>query len=416
MIYRSRILADLDASSDAELRSREDYIEALPPYVLLADADPRHAARLGSVLDHGAALNMHTILLGPAASVPPCRVAADGTVVATDDNSAADGEAEILPPGTRLATLASADLADILDLLRWASFQPNDLGPGDDTEPDPQPADQPTPAAAIADLATPPGDQPAPVRLTVLGEVTLATAGGPITSNVRSDSYALLALLAAHPRGRSLQEIAADLYPGTDPKLALNRVRTAITSLRRVLRNATGQDGGTFILFESDRYRIDPHALDVDLWRFVVAIDRANHADDDPTCLAALREAADHYGGDFAAGQDRVWITDYATTYRHQFLGVLGRIAELTELDAPDQAIAALERALEHDPINEELYQRIMRIHGRRGHLDAVRRTLRLCEDRLSTIGDAEPSEETRRVAARQLHPPAKPSLSGRRR
>ena len=46
-----------------------------------------------------------------------------------------------------------------------------------------------------------------------------------------------------------------------------------------------------------------------------------------------------------------------------------------------------------------------MRIHGRLGRLDAVRRTVRLLENRLAELGEAEPSEATRRVAARQLKP-----------
>jgi DNA-binding SARP family transcriptional activator len=258
-----------------------------------------------------------------------------------------------------------------------------------------------------------PPEHPAAVRLGVLGRVALATVGGPITSKVRSDSYALLALLAAHPQGLSLDEIAADLYPDLDPKRSLDRIRTAITSLRSVLRSATGQKAEGFILFENGRYRIDPDAIDVDLWRMLAALDRANRAgDDDDACLAALQEAVDLYRGDFAANRDHAWVMDHATTYRHQILSALARIAELVELDDPDRAIAALERAVEHDPINEELYQRIMRVHGRLGHLDAVRRTLRLCEARLATIGDAEPSEETRRVAARLLHPSAKPRLT----
>jgi len=46
-----------------------------------------------------------------------------------------------------------------------------------------------------------------------------------------------------------------------------------------------------------------------------------------------------------------------------------------------------------------------MRIHGRAGRPDAVRRTLRRLEERLADLGDAEPSLATRRVAERQLRP-----------
>ncbi|HEX8628777.1 MAG TPA: bacterial transcriptional activator domain-containing protein, partial [Catenuloplanes sp.] len=108
----------------------------------------------------------------------------------------------------------------------------------------------------------------------------------------------------------------------------------------------------------------------------------------------------------------RTWVTDYATTYRHQILNVHARIAELVEADQPDQAVAALERALDLDPVNEELYQRIMRIHGRQHRPDAVRRTLHRLEERLADLGEAEPSEATRRVAERQLRPVA-PGVRG---
>jgi DNA-binding SARP family transcriptional activator len=109
--------------------------------------------------------------------------------------------------------------------------------------------------------------------------------------------------------------------------------------------------------------------------------------------------------GDFAEGQDQAWVTDYAITPRLQILNVYARIAELLETDQPDAAIAALEQALRHDPLNEEIYQRIMRIQGRLNRVDAVRRTIRRLENQLAELGGAEPSEATRRVAARQLRP-----------
>jgi len=104
---------------------------------------------------------------------------------------------------------------------------------------------------------------------------------------------------------------------------------------------------------------------------------------------------------------DEIFGTRNATTYRHQILSVYARIAEILEADQPDQAVAALEQAIEYDPVNEELYQRIMRIHGRRHRPDAVRRTLRLLENRLAELGEAGPSEATLRVAARQMKPTA---------
>jgi two-component SAPR family response regulator len=202
--------------------------------------------------------------------------------------------------------------------------------------------------------------------------------------------------------------MAAAIHPNVDPDSGVNRVRTDLNAIRSLLREATGVEGrGKFIVYDSasSRYRIDPDLIEVDLWRMLAAIDRANKATDDEACLAALREAVDCYGGDFGEGQDWPWAIDYATTYRHQLLSAYARIAEILEADHPDQAVAALEGAIDYDPVNEELYQRVIRIHGRLARPDAVRRTMHLLENRLADLGQAEPSQATRRIAERQLNP-----------
>jgi len=79
---------------------------------------------------------------------------------------------------------------------------------------------------------------------------------------------------------------------------------------------------------------------------------------------------------------------------------------------------AARLRAIDIDPVNEELYQRLMRIHGRQGNTDAVRATMRLLSNRLAEIGYSEPSQATQRVASRQLtshHNSGGPSDKGQR-
>ncbi|MER7273510.1 BTAD domain-containing putative transcriptional regulator [Dactylosporangium sp. NPDC000244] len=404
MISRRRLLDAIDAPSIADLNDRDDHIEHQPPYVLLIDSDPRHAGRVAAIGAHRTALHLHPVILGDADTLTALTIAADGT----------------LPDRGRFATLTATDLAQFLDMIAETAARPE---PGTDPDERPEPSDEtrdaghpdetsaeetaPALAVVVPDLPAPSGDAPALVRLTVLGAVTVTTDAGPITTGMRSGSYAALALLAAHPHGRTLRQIAADLHPDTNPDAAVKRVRTDISTARRVLRTATGSTEAKFIVYDpaATRYRLDPDTIEVDLWRMLGAIGRANIATDDTTALAALREAADLYAADFAEGQDRAWVTDYATTHRHQILGVYARIAELLETDQPDAAVAALETALRYDPVNEELYQRVMRIHGRQHRPDAVRRTLRQLEAQLAELGDAEPSEATRSLAERQLRP-----------
>jgi DNA-binding SARP family transcriptional activator len=416
MIHRRRLLDDMGVDTVDELNARTDHAEYLAPYVLLVPAEPRYMARVLAVAVHRQALHLHPVILGAlpdAPNVAQLHVVPDGTFATTMEKEFADSA---LPRAGRLAVLSARDLADALDAVAAVAARPEighertDPLPESEPEASPYGMDLPEIPERVGEAVT-----PAPVRLQVLGPPTLATVDRPISTGVRRGSLAVLAVLAAHPRGRTFDELAADLHPDADPETGINRVRTDLNAVRSLLREATGIEGrGKFIVYDgaTGRYRIDPDLIEVDLWRMLSALDRANNAGDDETaCLAALREAVARYRGDFAEGHDQAWVIDYATTYRHQLLAAYARIAEILETDQPDQAIAALETAIDHDPVNEELYQRIMRIHGRLGRPDAVRRTLRLLENRLAELAEAEPSEATRRVAARQL----KPTLSGQR-
>ncbi|WP_341718817.1 BTAD domain-containing putative transcriptional regulator [Micromonospora sp. FIMYZ51] len=394
MISRRRLLDTFDAETITDLNARTDHAETQPPYVLLIDSSPRHAARLRAVATHRAALNLHPVILGPHDGIPTIEISAEGTVTGNQPHSVG-----------RLSALGADDLAAILSMLTDAIARPE---AGIDVD-DPPAEIAPAAVTVEPNEAVPvqADDAAALVRLRVLGPVTVATDAGPIATGMRSGSYTALAVLAAHPAGRTLDQLAADLHPNADPAAAVKRVRTDITSARRVLRAATGHEEPMFIVYDpaTGRYQLDPHTVTVDLWQMHTAIDQATRTNDETTILAALRRATELYAGDFAEGHDHPWATDYATSYRHQILTTYARIAEILEPDHPDQAVAALEHAADLDPVNEELYQRIMRIHGRQQRPDAVRRTLRRLEERLADLGDAEPSQATRRVAERQLRP-----------
>ncbi|WP_326549955.1 BTAD domain-containing putative transcriptional regulator [Micromonospora sp. NBC_01813] len=402
MIGRRRLLDTFDAETITNLNGRTDHAETQPPYVLLIDSSPRHAARLQAVATHRAALDLHPVILGPHDGIPTIEISTEGTATSSEPHSV-----------ERLSAIGADDLAAILSMLTDAIARPE---AGTDVD-DPPAEISPTAVTVETNEAVPvqADNAAALVRLRVLGPVTVATDAGPIATGMRTGSYTALAVLAAHPTGRTLDQLAAALHPDADPSAAVKRVRTDITSARRVLRTATGHDEPMFIVYDpaTGRYQLDPETVTVDLWQMLTAIDQATATDDEAATLAALSRATELYAGDFAEGHDHTWATDYATSYRHQILTAHARIAEILEPDHPDQAVAALERAAELDPVNEELYQRIMRIHGRQQRPDAVRRTLRRLEERLADLGDAEPSQATRRVAERQLRPVA-PASGGR--
>jgi DNA-binding SARP family transcriptional activator len=396
MVHRQRILDEADAESVTQLCQADEQPDHLPPHLLVVGATGRYLPRVWAVATHRDVLDLHTVVLGHLEGTTNYRVEADGTLSSHPPVTTRDGTGV-----ERLSTLTGTDLADVLHMLRQATPRA-EAGTGPD-DPLPEPAEQFVPAA----IPAPSGGQAPPVKLHVLGPVRLETAAGPITEGIRTGSLAVLALLAAHPEGRSMDEIVLTLNPATDDRpAARNRVRTDISALRTALRAATRLGRHVrFITYDdrTRRYAIEADLVQVDLWRMRTAVQTANRADDEEQALAALRQATSCYGGEFAADLDQTWTIGYATTTRNQVVSVWARIAEITEADQPNQAVAALEQAIDIDPVNEELYQRLMRIQGRQGDTDAVRATLRLLASRLAEIGDTEPSQATQRVASRQL-------------
>ena len=108
------------------------------------------------------------------------------------------------------------------------------------------------------------------------------------------------------------------------------------------------------------------------------------------------------YRGELAEGAGYEWAEPYAETARRRALDAWTTIAEILQPADPDQALSALETALGHDPYNEYLYVRIMRLQAAAGRPEAVRRTLGLLESRLTDLGIT-PGTQTRQAAAALL-------------
>ena len=67
--------------------------------------------------------------------------------------------------------------------------------------------------------------------------------------------------------------------------------------------------------------------------------------------------------------------------------------------------MAALEQAVDADPVAEELYRRVMRLEAELDRPDAVKRTYRLLARRLADL-DIDPDAETEQLVANLLRRP----------
>jgi len=398
VLTRARITATTDAF-DPEAEEA-----ALPPAgaaALIATPDPACSPRLAAILRMGSSTGVAAILLGDWPDGVTCHAEADGTVTAA------------VPPhpdfrGLRLFHLTPPDAASILSAFREAHGgselhqqeepavaahgqsvsgragprEVADAGDPATTTPDEGAASAPEPAGAQDSLgAQPAGDGCRPRHSA--RRLADTVAGREINGGLRK-ARELLAFLAVHPDGATGDQVSEALWPGAPPGHGTAQRNIAVRKLREMLRTATGQHEAMFITLTADRYRLDPALFEIDIWRLQRALLEARHASGEDAQLAACRDA---YHGAFADGTGYDWAEPYAEQARRRALDAWTRIAEITAPRDPEQALAALETALGHDPYNEFVYQKIMRLQGAAGRPDAVRRTLSLLESRLTELG-----------------------------
>jgi DNA-binding SARP family transcriptional activator len=266
---------------------------------------------------------------------------------------------------------------------------------------EPEDQDQP-PALVPAGPSEPAADSSAgkrPVEISVLGPLRITARGREIGSGMRKARELLAFLAVAGADGATAEAISEALWPGSPPGHGTNQRNIALRKARALLRRATGLATPMWITLSAERYRLDPTLIDTDLWQFHQALDAARAAPDDQARLPACQQAVGHYRGELAEGAGYEWAEPYAEIARRRALDAYTRIAEILKPTDPEQALAALETALTHDPYNEYTYQQIMRLQADAGRPDAVRRTLQLLETRLSELGIT-PGASTRQLAA----------------
>ena len=245
------------------------------------------------------------------------------------------------------------------------------------------------------------------IRVEVLGPLRITAQGQEISGGLRK-ARELLAFLAVHPAGATPDAISEALWPETPPSHGAAQRALALRKARTLLRAAAGLTEPMLIVLAAGRYRLDPATISTDIADFQAALEQARLAPDDRACLAACQKAAALYRGPLADGAGYDWAEPYAETARRRALDAWTRIAEILEPASPGQALAALETALGHDPYNEYLYQKIMRLQAAAGRPDAARRTMQLLETRLAELG-LSPDPATRQAAQQATFQAARP-------
>lgn len=215
----------------------------------------------------------------------------------------------------------------------------------------------------------------------------------------------LLALLVAHPQGLPQVRIIDCLWPDLDATLGGIEFDRALYSLRK--RTGSGRDHVERI---SETYRLNLEHWWTDAAAVESLLSRAGSLAAEEA-IEMLSRALELNVASFCDDCYFPWAEPVRDRYRALFVKSSARLANLLmEYNKPDEALSTLDRAIEVDPINEDLYRRAMAIEGQLGRRKAVSERFNKLQAVLQDELDEDPDEETaelfRRVMSEILNKP----------
>ncbi len=254
------------------------------------------------------------------------------------------------------------------------------------------------------------------LRLAVLGPPEVFHNGRRLTFSLRK-AQALLLYLAVegsmHPRSK----LAAFLWPDSESSDARRTLRNAIVLLRSLLSDSESAPAEhTHLLSQGDLIGLNPQApLELDLAVVQQAYTEARRLSTLPTLeqltalVALVEQALALVRGPFLDGfwlREETAFDEWHEQQQQQWQVRLQLLCErlsawLESAGELEQARATLTRWLALDPLAEEAYQRLMRVHLARGDASAALQVYATCRARLVEELQVKPSPDTMALAER---------------
>src|SRR5262245_17123267 len=241
----------------------------------------------------------------------------------------------------------------------------------------------------------------AQLRVTVLGPPRVWHGDAPVTFPTRK-ALALLVYLAVEGGLHSRETLAALLWPESAQRHSRGMLRYTLAALRRALRDGSGS---AHLVVEREALGLDRGAdfeLDLDALP-------AGQLPGRPEAIAELRRAAERCRGAFLEGfslPDAQGFEEWASVQRdscqRRMQLVFDRLSQL-ESDRGEvaDALDSVQRWLAIDPLNEEGYRRLMRLHLAVGDRSAALRAYQACRALLDRELRVAPAPETESLAER---------------
>jgi DNA-binding SARP family transcriptional activator len=202
----------------------------------------------------------------------------------------------------------------------------------------------------------------------------------------------LLGYLLVNRSPQPRKRLAFLLWPDSTESQARTNLRHLLHELKRLVA-----DIDRFIELEANALHWKPETLgSVDLDEFEDALKRVD-VSAGTVDLGALRQAVDLYKGDLLEGLEAEWIEPDRHRLRLRFGEALEQLAiGLSQTGGYAEAVRYAERLLQLDPVREETYRLLMRLHEAQGARARALRVYHRCVATLARELAIEPSDETR--------------------
>jgi DNA-binding SARP family transcriptional activator len=210
----------------------------------------------------------------------------------------------------------------------------------------------------------------------------------------------LLVYLLMHPEGRTKEQAGLAFWPDASPAQLRNNFHVTLHRLRKALGSAD------LVRSVGDRYRIEADALESfdarDFEREVVVAQRAL-VRQEVGAAARLERAVALFRGDFLDGEPvGDWHLEHRGRFQRLYVEALMTLgAQLVREERHAKAAEAYRRVLARDELYEEAVQELLRCHVAIGERAQALRVYRRFSEQLMRELEAEPHDETIRLAQR---------------
>lgn len=243
------------------------------------------------------------------------------------------------------------------------------------------------------------------LHISLLGHFSISCDGKVISSLRQARVRALLAYLLLHRHApQSRQMLAAQFWPDTFESQARTNLRQLLHHLQRALPDAVQllHIGATTVQWRPQV------ACSLDVAEFEDQVSRADQATQTGSPEAvrtALEAAAQIYSGDLFPECYDDWLLAERERLRQTFGLVLERLILIAEDQRDYQAaIGFAERLLRHDPMHEQTYRRLMRLHAINGDRALAVRVYHACAVTLERELGIGPNTDTQEAYQRLLN------------